>query len=109
MSYICTCRKLRKKKLNLIIAILSGTVAASNALNFAVRRAANHPLGCKIVSILLHFFLLSKMIWMTILALHLYLKLIKVFSNFNHITTTRLVKFTVLIGFGMFYINITVT
>ncbi|RDD44479.1 G-protein coupled receptor 126 [Trichoplax sp. H2] len=94
-------RKLRAKRVNLLICILSVTVAACNALNFAVQRAANYPTLCKIVSISMHFFLLSKTIWTTILALHLYFKLIKVFSAINYVTTTRLIKFTILLGFGI--------
>ncbi|EDV23832.1 uncharacterized protein TRIADDRAFT_57425 [Trichoplax adhaerens] len=93
--------KLRKRKSNLIICILCISVAAVNILNFAVQRSADYPIPCLIVAILSHFFLLSKIIWMTILAFHLYFELIKVYSTVNLLTTSKLILITTVIGFGI--------
>ena len=99
--FIFFCSKLRKRKSNLIICILCISVAAGNILNFAVQRSADLPIPCKVVAALTHFFLLSKIVWMTILAFHLYFELIKVYSTVNLLTTSRLITITTLIGFGM--------
>ncbi|RDD42448.1 Adhesion G-protein coupled receptor G4 [Trichoplax sp. H2] len=82
-------RKLRKRKSNLIICLLSFSQLITNALILLDGRAKLSSTICRTIAILIHFFLMSKILWVAILALHFYLELI--YTSINVFITAKLV------------------
>ena len=92
-------RKLRKRKSNLIICMLSFCQLIASILPLLDEWAMMNATLCRVVAVLMHFFLMSKIVWVAILALHFYLEL--VYISINVFITAKLV----LAGIGKLILN----
>ncbi|EDV23871.1 uncharacterized protein TRIADDRAFT_57516 [Trichoplax adhaerens] len=94
-------RSIRQKRANQIICFICISIAIYQVFNFFVQTSnSNEPL-CKAIGILLHFTLLSAIMWMTILAFHFYFDLIRVYSEVNQISNFKFMLFSCSAGFGI--------
>ncbi|EDV24316.1 uncharacterized protein TRIADDRAFT_57663 [Trichoplax adhaerens] len=94
-------RKLRKRKNNQVIAMLSLSLMGTALVNFLVMSQALSSVGCIMIAMVSYFCYLSAVILMTILAIHLYVELIKVYSQFNFISTKCNILLACIFAYGV--------
>ena len=78
-------------------------IAASDILDFAIRRCINFFIPCKVVAILMYFSLLSQILWMMAITIHIYFQLIRLYTRFESLTAIKLRIISASVGYGWFY------
>ncbi|XP_060084150.1 adhesion G-protein coupled receptor G6-like [Ylistrum balloti] len=103
----CAFRKLRtsnpsKILINLCIALISVNIIFILGQQ---KYTLDNSIACKVVAILLHYFLLSAMTWMAVEAFYMYLALVKIFNTYIR----RFLLKCCLVGWGIPVVAVAVT
>lgn len=86
------CREIRNNKQSNIIVGLSIALMAVLIIFLAGIDRTDNPDVCRVVAVLLHYFMLSMFFWMAVEAYNLYAQLIKVFdSHISHLLLKALI------------------
>ena len=89
----CTCRKFRNETQSRIITGLSINLLALDVTIVAFVERTSQTTLCKVIAMAMHYFLLSSFAWMVVEAIHLYLKVIRVFNSDFHRFITKAIIF----------------
>ncbi|XP_064618167.1 adhesion G-protein coupled receptor G6-like isoform X2 [Liolophura sinensis] len=101
----CLFSKLRRDTPSKILLNLCLALACANVTFIIGIYALENPALCKAIAILMHYFLLSSMVWMSIEAFYMYLALVLVFRTYFR----RFLLRTMLIGWGVPLVIVAIT
>ncbi|XP_033740678.1 adhesion G-protein coupled receptor G6-like isoform X2 [Pecten maximus] len=103
----CAFKKLRTSNPSKILINLCIALIAVNAIFIVGQQqyTLDNAIGCKVVAVLLHYFLLSAMTWMAVEAFYMYLALVKIFNTYIR----RFLLKCCLVGWGLPLVVVAVT